>query len=70
MRIEYSNHWLEKHSKKKKNITNHAIEYVIHNSQVLKDKYWEDTLNAISRISPSGRVLKVVYKKHKKKYSS
>jgi len=41
------------------------IEYAIKNSNILKDKYWEDALNAISRIPPSGRILKVIYKKEK-----
>ena len=43
------------------------IEYAISNSNELKDKYWEDALNAISRIPPSGRILKVIYKKEKSK---
>ena len=38
------------------------IEYAINNSRVLKDKHWKDALNAISRIPPSGRILKVVFK--------
>jgi len=37
--------------------------YAVLNSSILKDKYWEDALNAICRIPPSGRILKVVYKK-------
>jgi len=28
----------------------------------MKEKEWFDTYNAISRIPPSGRILKVVYK--------
>ena len=30
---------------------------------MLKDKYWKDAFNAVSKIPPSGRTLKVVYKK-------
>ncbi len=43
------------------------IEYAIINSNELKDKYWDDALNAISRIPPSGRILKAVYRKEKSK---
>ncbi len=43
------------------------IEYALNNSNELKDKYWEDALNAISRIPPSGRILKVVYRKEQSK---
>jgi len=32
-------------------------------SIVLKDKYWNNAFNALSKIPPSGRILKVVYKK-------
>ncbi len=67
MGIEYSKHWLRKHEKKKKDITNDAIEYALKNSREMKDKNWEDASNAISRIPPSGRILKVVYKKFKGK---
>ncbi len=67
MKIEYSKHWLKKHEKKKKDITNDKIEYALSNSRILKDKYWEDALNVISRIPPSGRILKVVYKRIQEK---
>ncbi len=63
MEIEYSKHWLKKQKEKKKNITNDTIEFALKNSLILKDKYWKDIFNAISRIPPSGRTLKVVYKK-------
>ena len=59
----YSNHWLKKHLKKRKDITNDMIEFAIKTSRILKDKNWEDAFNAISRIPPSGRILKVIYKK-------
>jgi len=57
-----SEHW-EKKKQSRKSITNDVIEYAIKNSNELKDKYWPDALNAICRIPPSGRILKVVYKK-------
>ena len=63
MEIEYSKHWLKKHARKKKDITNDAIEYAINNSRIMNDRNWEDAFNAISRIPPSGRILKVIYKK-------
>ncbi len=62
MTIEYSNHWIKKQKTKKKDITNDMIEYAISNSRASKDKHWKDALNAISRVPPSGRILKVVYK--------
>jgi hypothetical protein len=67
MDIVYSKHWAEKHPKKKKGITKDALEFAINNSVVIKDKYWNDAFNAISRIPPSGRILKVVYKRLKRK---
>ena len=67
MEIEYSKHWLKKHEKKKKDITNEDIEFALKNSREMKDRNWEDAFNAISRIPPSGRILKVVYKKSKGK---
>ena len=65
MEIIYSKHWLRKHFRKRKDITNDLIEFVLKNSKEFEDKYWENAFNAISRIPPSGRVLKVVYKKSK-----
>jgi len=65
--IVYSRHWLKKKLKKRKDISNDIIEYAISNSDELKDKDWKDALNAISRIPPSGRTLKVVYKRLKGK---
>ena len=67
MSIEYSKHWKKKQKKKKKDITNDVVEYAINNSNPLKDKYWKDALNAIVKIPPSGRTLKVVYKSSKQK---
>ena len=67
MEIVYSKHWLKKHVNKKKDIGNDDMEFAIKNSREMKDRNWEDTYNSISRIPPSGRILKVVYKKLKGK---
>jgi len=64
MGFEYSMHWI-KQRKFRPEIKDSDMEYAIQNSAQLKDKYWEDALNAIARIPPSGRILKVVYKKVK-----
>ena len=61
-----SAHWKRK-KEYREDITENIIEYAIKNSNELRDKYWEDALNAICRIPPSGRILKVVYKKHQSK---
>ncbi len=63
----YSNHWLRK-KRYRKTITEIDIEYTILNSIILKDKRWEDVFNAICRVPPSGRILKVVYKRKGKTY--
>jgi len=63
MKIIYSEHWIKKQKSKKKDITNDVIEFAIKSSVMLKDKYWKDAFNAVSKIPPSGRTLKVVYKK-------
>ncbi|MCX6815164.1 MAG: hypothetical protein NTY20_05955 [Candidatus Aenigmarchaeota archaeon] len=62
MELEYSEHWKRKR-KYRKDINDIIIEYAITNSNALKDKYWENALNAICRVPPSGRILKVVYRK-------
>ena len=62
MKFVYSEHWKRKR-KYRPDITDEKIEYAIQNSTELRDKYWSDTLNAISRIPPTGRMLKVAYKK-------
>jgi len=61
-----SEHWKRK-KLKRKDISNYDIEYAITNSNEIMDKYWGDALNAISRIPPSGRILKVIYKREKSK---
>ncbi len=62
MEISYSEHW-QKKKKYRLDITDEAIEYVIENSAELIDKYWIDALNAITRVPPKGRLLKVIYKR-------
>ncbi len=57
MKIEYSKHWTKKHLKKRKDITKDIIEFALQNSRKIKDKYWENAFNSISRIPPSGRFL-------------
>ncbi len=61
MKFEYSFHWVNQ-KKYRPEITDDLIEICIRNSQKLKDKNWKEVFNAISRIPPSGRTLKVVYK--------
>ncbi|HIG93654.1 MAG: hypothetical protein QT02_C0002G0045 [archaeon GW2011_AR9] len=63
MKFEYSKHWLWK-KKYRSEITDDMFEYAISNSDELKDKYWPDASNAICRIPPSGRILKVIYKRN------
>ncbi len=60
----YSKHWMQKR-KYRPEITDDIIEYCIQNSEILKDKRWPDAFNAITRVPPSGRILKAVYKKGK-----
>lgn len=66
MSITDSEHWKRKR-KYRKDITDDSIEYAIKNSNELKDKLWKDALNAICRIPPSGRILKVIYRKEQSK---
>jgi len=62
MEFEYSKHWILK-KKFRPEITDYMFEYAITNSDELKDKYWEDASNVVCRIPPSGRILKVVYRR-------
>ena len=63
MEISYSKHWHREHARKRRDITHDMIEFALHNSREMRDEYWKDAFNTISRIPPSGRILKVVYKK-------
>ena len=62
MTFEYSKHWKRK-KEFRKEISDDLIEYAIQHSNELRDRHWPDVLNAISRVPPMGRILKVVYKK-------
>lgn len=44
-------------------IYDELIEYVVSKSKIFKDRWWENTFNAIYRVPSSGRLLKVVYKR-------
>jgi hypothetical protein len=66
MKFIKSEHWKKK-NKYRKDITDDKIDYAIKNSNELNDKHWPNALNAISKIPPSGRILKVVYKKQEGK---
>ncbi|MFB6246016.1 MAG: hypothetical protein ABEI74_00270 [Candidatus Pacearchaeota archaeon] len=61
MEIEYSLHWRNQ-KRYRPDITDDLIEFCILNSDKLNDKNWPDVYNSISRIPPSGRILKVVYR--------
>lgn len=67
MKFDYSDHWLKKR-KYRPNITEDLFEYAIQNSDELKDKHWPDASNAICRIPPHGRIIKVVYKRTGRTY--
>ena len=62
MEFTYSKHWIRK-KKYRTKISDYMFEYAITNSDEVRDKHWEDASNAICRIPPSGRILKVVYKR-------
>ncbi|GEM_PF-1311053 len=62
MKFEYSRHWKRKREYRR-DISDDLIEYAIQNSDELKDKRWQDASNAICRVPPVGRILKVVYKR-------
>lgn len=59
--IIYSKHWIRKQAYRP-DITDDLIEFALINSVRIRDKQWIDVYNAICRISPSGRLLKVVYR--------
>ena len=65
MRITPSFHW-EKQQRFRPEITDDLIEQCIQLSEKMKDKKWEDAFNAIARIPPLGRILKVVYREESK----
>ena len=61
MHLSHSFHWTKK-KQKRPDITDDCIEYCIQHSKRMRDKYGFDAWNALARIPPSGRMLKVVYK--------
>lgn len=61
MQIVSSEYWARKRHKRP-DISDDMIEYCIMNSNKLNDRTWESVWNAIARIPPSGRLLKVVYR--------
>lgn len=67
MRFQHSKHWKNKQLYRK-DITEDIIEYAIQHSNEFKDKYWDDASNAIGKIPPMGRTLKVIYRKIDKDY--
>ena len=62
MEFAYSNHWLRK-EKFRQDITEDLIEYAINNSEEMMDKHWSNASSAICRIPPSGRILKVIFRR-------
>jgi len=62
MELVYSGHWLRK-KKYRPEITEDLIEYAIENSEEMMDKNWPELSNAICRVPPSGRILKVVFRR-------
>ena len=65
MNLEYSRHW--EHKKATRKISDDLIINAIQKSNILRDRYWKDAFNAISR-TPDGRLLKVVYGKKQNTY--
>jgi len=61
MKFVYSIHYLESEEFRSE-ITEYMLEYCIIHSEKIKDRRWEDVWNAITRIPPSNRTLKVAYK--------
>ena len=61
MQIKDSAYWSRKRQKRP-DILDYMIEYCIMHSNKLNDRNWENVWNAIARIPPSGRLLKVVYR--------
>ena len=46
----------------RKDISDDLLEYCIKHSPLLRDRLHRDAFNALARVPPSGRLLKVVYK--------
>ena len=65
MKFKYSIHWKEQREYRPE-ITDDLIELCINNSIKIKDREWYDAWNAIAKIPPTGRTLKVVYREESK----
>ena len=65
MKIDHSFHW-KKQRRFRPEITDDFIEQCIQRSEKMKDRKWENSFNAIARIPPSGRILKVAYREKSK----
>jgi len=63
MRFAYSFHWSKKRERERSDIVEFMFEYAIQNAQAQKDRYHENAQNVICPIPPSGRKLKVVYRR-------
>jgi hypothetical protein len=57
-------HWQRKR-KRRPDITDDLIDYAVAQSPLFRDRRWDDLFNAICDIPPSGRRLKVVWKRLK-----
>ncbi|MFH1591879.1 MAG: hypothetical protein ABIB47_00735 [Candidatus Woesearchaeota archaeon] len=62
MPLESSDYWNRKR-KFRPELTDNLIELCIQKSDIFKDRTWPDVYNAIARIPPAGRILKVAYKR-------
>ena len=62
MQIEHTNYW-ERKRRFRPEITDDFIEYAVQNSDILKDRNWEELFNAIARVPTTGRKLKVAYRR-------
>jgi len=62
VKIIASRHW-EKQRIDRPDITDDLIELAIMNAKPGRDRRWPNALNAIARVPPSGRLLKVIYKR-------
>lgn len=65
MAVKDTPHWVRKR-KYRPEITDDVIEYCIQNSNIMRDRDDPTVFNAIARVPPSGRILKVAYRKEGK----
>jgi len=57
-----SKHW-ENKKLYRKDIREEHLEYALLHSSIYRDRQWDDAYNALARIPPMRRMLKVVYKR-------